>query len=215
MRRIDFAPLLAVVGGAVLLVSLFLHWYQPAITAWTAFEVWDLVLAVLAIAGIWVAVAGALWEAPLRDGALPVIGGAAFVIVVSQLVNHPPAAQGASLQSGAWLGLGGATLMAVAGVLSWGDISLSVSLSSGSRSRDDERERRRPAPAAPESPPPPRRSGRPSPANEAAAIEPEVHEELYPVEERSGPIGADDPELWREPSEDETLPFDHESDERT
>jgi len=52
-------------------------------------------------------------------------------------------------------------------------------------------------------------------ANEAAAVEPEVHEELYPAEERTGPIGADDPELLREPSEDETLPFDRETEERS
>jgi hypothetical protein len=52
----------------------------------------------------------------------------------------------------------------------------------------------------------PRRRGRPSVANEAAAVEPEVHDELYPVHERSGPIGVDDPA---------TLPFDAESDERS
>src|SRR4051794_14322554 len=117
MRRIEFAPLLAALGGLVLLVSLFLHWYQPALTAWTAFEVWDLVLAALALAGVWVALASAVWEAPLRAGALPLLGGSTFVIVVSQIVNHPPAAQGASVQSGAWLGLLGSALMAVAGVL--------------------------------------------------------------------------------------------------
>ena len=65
-------------------------------------------------------------------------------------------------------------------------------------------------------PPEPARRGRgPSPANEAAAMEPEVQDELYPAEEREGPIGADDPELWRDPSEDETLPFDHESEQRS
>jgi hypothetical protein len=185
VRRIDFGPLLAALGGLLLLISLFLHWYQPGLTAWTAFEVWDLVLAVLALAGIWVALAGVLWEAPVRDGVLPLIGGAAFVIVLSQLVNHPPAAQGASLQSGAWLGFGGSAVMAVAGALGLTDISL---------------------PSAPPGKREPRRRGRPSVANEAAAVEPEVHDELYPVQERSGPIGADDPE---------TVPFDAESDERT
>jgi hypothetical protein len=185
VRRIDFGPLLAALGGLLLLIGLFLHWYQPGLTAWTAFEVWDLVLAVLALAGIWVALAGVLWEAPVREGVLPVIGGAAFVIVLSQLVNHPPAAQGASLQSGAWLGFGGSAVMAVAGALGLTDISL---------------------PSAPTRKREPRRRGRPSVANEAAAVEPEVHDELYPVHERSGPIGADDPEV---------VPFDAESDERS
>jgi hypothetical protein len=200
MRRIDFAPVLAALGGLLLLISLFLHWYEPRMSAWTAFEVWDLVLAALALGSIWVAVAHAVWEAPLRAGALPLLGGAALVIVVSQLINHPPAAQGAGLQTGAWLGLGGSALMAAAGALSTANVSLSLSLTS----REHEHE----------PPPEPARRG-PSPANEAAAMEPEVQDELYPAEEREGPIGADDPELWRDPSEDETLPFDHESEERS
>jgi hypothetical protein len=207
MRRIEFAPLLAAVGGIVLFVSLFLHWYQPALTAWTVFEVWDVVLAVLAVAGIWVAVASVAWEASPRDGALPLLGGAAFVIVVSQLINHPPAAQGASVRSGAWLALAGSALMAAAGALKAGNFSLSVSFSSGQR----DRERQRPA-AAPSRARPHRE---PTPANEAAEVEPEVQDELYPAGERSGPIGADDPELWRDPAEDETLPFDAESEERS
>jgi len=207
MRRIEFAPLLAALGGLLLLVSLFLHWYQPGLSAWTVFEVWDLVLAALALGGIWVALANVVWEAPLRDGVLPLLGGAALVIVVSQVINHPPAAQGASLQSGAWLGLGGAALMAAAGVLSTANVSLSLSLSSGGR--------REQQPAAEPTTPLPSRRG-PDPATEAAAVEPEVHEELYPEEERSGPIGADDPEMWKAPEfEGEVAPFDHESDERS
>jgi hypothetical protein len=204
MRRIEFAPLLAALGGVVLFVSLLLHWYQPALTAWTAFEVWDLVLAALALAGVWVAVASALWEAPLRDGALPLLGGSAFVIVVSQLVNHPPAAQGASAQSGAWLALLGSALMAVAGVLKAANVS--VTLSQGERDRE---------PARPAGPPPARRRREPSPANEAAEVEPEVHDELYPAGERKGPIGVDDPEPWTAGPEDETLPFEPESEERS
>jgi hypothetical protein len=209
MRRIEFAPLLAALGGLLLLLSLFLHWYQPGLSAWTVFEVWDLVLAALALGAMWVALANAVWEAPLRDGALSLLGGAALVIVVSQLINHPPAAQGASLQSGAWLGLGGAALIAAAGALSAANVSLSLSMSSGGR-----RERQR-ADEPPTTPLPRTRRG-PDPATEAAAVEPEVHDELYPAEERTGPIGADDPEMWKAPEfEGEVAPFDHESDERS
>ncbi|MEA2356409.1 MAG: hypothetical protein QOD61_2538, partial [Solirubrobacteraceae bacterium] len=49
--RPDTGGLVAAVGGLLLLVSLFLDWYTLAtftVTAWTAFEVWDLVLAALA-----------------------------------------------------------------------------------------------------------------------------------------------------------------------
>jgi hypothetical protein len=204
MRRIEFASLLAALGGLILLVSLFLHWYQPALTAWTAFEVWDLVLAALALAAVWMAVASAVWGAPLREGALPVLGGSAFIIVVSQLVNHPPAAEGASVQAGAWLALLGSALMAMAGVLKGANVSLSVTLSQAPRGR----ERR-------SGPPPAYRHGEPSPANEAAEIEPEVHDELYPAEERRGPIGADDPEPWTAGPEDETHSFEPEGEERS
>jgi hypothetical protein len=193
-RRIDFAPLLAGLGGLALVLSLFLHWYEPRMTAWTAFEVWDLVLAALGLSAVWLAGSQLVLGADPRPGALQLAGGAAFVIVISQLVNHPPAAQGASLEAGSWVALGGSAVMACGGVLSVTDISLSVSFAPRERQAT---------------------GARTTVANEAAAVEPEVHEELYPAEERTGPIGADDPELMREPSEDDTLPFDQETEERS
>jgi hypothetical protein len=189
-QKLDISSLLAALGGLLLFVSLFLHWYQPALTAWTVFEVWDLVLAVLAVAAVWVAVASVVWEAPLNERALSLVGGGAFVIVVSQIVNHPPAAQGASPQIGAWLGLIGSALMAAAGALSFSGVSLSVSYSGA-----------------------PRRRVRPD--TEAAEVEPEVHEELYPEAERRGPIGADDPEPWTAGPDDETLTFEPDTEERS
>jgi hypothetical protein len=203
-RRLDGAPLISALGGLILLVSLFLHWYQPGLSAWTAFEVLDLLLAALAIAALLAGASSVLEERPRTDGALPAIGCAAFVIVVSQLINHPPAAQGAGVQSGAWLGLAGSGLMAAGGLLALAGVSLSLSVSPRHTSR--EAERAEPAP-------PPRRG--PSPASEAAAVEPEVQDELYPEQERRGPIGADDPEPWTASPDDETLTFEPERDERT
>ena len=200
-QKLDIAPVLAAIGAVLLFISLFMHWYQPALSAWTVFEVWDLVLAALAVAAIWVAMANLFREAPLGDRVLPILGGGAFVIVVSQIVNHPPAAQGAKPEVGAWLALFGSALMAAAGVLSAANVS--VTLSSGPRESD------RPA-----SSPRPRRR-QPSPANEAAEVEPEVHDELYPAGERRGPIGADDPEPWTAGPEDETLRVEPESEERS
>jgi len=203
-RRLDTAPLLAALGGVLLFVSLFLHWYQPALSAWTVFEVWDLVLAVLAIAVIWVAVADAFLEAPVGERVLAALGGAAFLIVVSQIVNHPPAAQGARPQVGAWVALFGSALMAAAGALRMGGVSLSLHLSAPSREREPER------PAAAQTPS--RGRYRQTPANEAAEVEPEVHDELYPHGERRGPIGADDPEPWTAGPDDETLRVETEPD---
>ena len=52
-RRLESGPLLVTVGALLLLVSLFLTWYsgQFDLTAWDAFEVWDLVLAALGARG--------------------------------------------------------------------------------------------------------------------------------------------------------------------
>ena len=35
--NIDAGPVLSVAGGLVLLVSLFLDWYEPGVSAWTVF----------------------------------------------------------------------------------------------------------------------------------------------------------------------------------
>lgn len=197
MRRIDVAPLIAALGGLILFVSLFLHWYEPGLSAWTVFEVLDLVLAALALGAI--AVGASALGVPLgaRDRALPWLGGAAFVVVVSQLVNHPPAAQSGSPLAGAWLGLAGATLMAVGGILQATGVSLDLSIQPGRSSSAAG------PPAAPA-----RRPAPSSPANEAAAVEPEVHDELYPEQPRRGPIGANDPEPWTAAPDDETLAFE-------
>ena len=58
-RRIEAGPVLVGLGALLLLISLFLDWYQPAVTAWEAFEVLDLLLAALAIAAL-IAAAGAI-----------------------------------------------------------------------------------------------------------------------------------------------------------
>lgn len=127
MRKINPGVIVAAVGAVVLLISLFLNWYQPGLTAWTSFEVWDLVLAALAVATL-VVVAADLgwWRGPLPTTRLLAIGLAALLIVVAALLNHPPVAIGRDVQSGAWIGLLGAALMAIGGILSEARVSLSL-----------------------------------------------------------------------------------------
>jgi hypothetical protein len=138
-ERIDGGRALAGVGGIVLIVSLFLHWFKPAMTAWDAFEVLDLVLAFLALVAI-VHAAPPLARAirvPEEPSALfPVIGIVAFVLVAAALVNHPPTALGRGPTVGAWLALGGTALMAIGGALSAARISVVVSVRPRSRSTD-------------------------------------------------------------------------------
>jgi hypothetical protein len=137
-ERFDGGHLIAAVGAVALLVSLFLDWYGPgelglgsAITAWTAFEITDLLLALIAIAALLGMAALTIPSAPLPEqpgNAPPILGAAAFILVALNLIDVPPAAQGASLETGAWVALGGAALMLIGGVLAVTRVSLVVSL---------------------------------------------------------------------------------------
>lgn len=116
--RISLGPIVTALGAILLLVSLFLDWFEPGFSAWTGFEVWDLVLALLALLAL---LAAARHVGALRDGpALPLWlpGAVALAIVASQLINHPPAADGADKLTGAWLALAGAAVMALGSLLS-------------------------------------------------------------------------------------------------
>ena len=130
-RRIDTAPVLAAASALLLLVSLFLDWYSPDDSAWTAFEAWDLVLAAVAVAALAAAARalGLVGSWPRRtDGLLPLLGAVALVIVASQLLNPPPNALDRELEVGAWLGFVGAIGLAVAGVMSAARVSFEVSV---------------------------------------------------------------------------------------
>lgn len=147
-RRISVGPLIALVGALLLLVSLFLDWWEQ-LTAFTVFEVLDLALAVLAVIAILTvanAVGARLGEG-LRVGsrALLPVALVALLIVVSQLLNDPPAVAGSEADPdlGIWLALAGALLMAAGSLLSVARISVALDV--------EQRERR--APAAADEPP--------------------------------------------------------------
>ncbi len=148
MRRLETGSLAAALGAVLLLVSLFLEWYQPDLTGWDAFEVWDLVLAAIAVAVIGAAAAELeWWRGPMPGVELAVAGSCAVVIVLAALINHPPAAVGRGVERGAWLGLGGAVLILLGGVMSRAGVSLSFSVEPRPRSGP-------PRGAEPVSPPP-------------------------------------------------------------
>jgi hypothetical protein len=127
MRRFETGSLVAAAGAALLLVSLFLSWFEPGISAWDAFEVWDLVLAGLALA-VLASVAGEVgwWRGPAPAVELAVLGGCALLIVAAALLNHPPAASGRSLDGGAWMALGGAVLIVAGGLMDRLGVSLDL-----------------------------------------------------------------------------------------
>ena len=145
-ERFDGGRLIAAVGAVALLVSLFLDWYGPgelglgsAITAWTAFEITDLLLAVISIAALLGMAAITIPSAPLPQqprNSPAILGGVAFVLVALNLINVPPAANGASLETGAWIALAGSALMLIGGVLAVTRISFVVSLAPRERTAD-------------------------------------------------------------------------------
>ena len=114
---IDGGRIVVALGALILFVSLFLEWYglvtgvgDGAISAWTAFEIVDLLLALLAIA----AIAAVIEPLTARTPRLPsttaaVAGPAALLLVFVSLINRPPVVQAidAELEVGAWLALAG------------------------------------------------------------------------------------------------------------
>ena len=120
--RLDAGRLLIGLGAVALLVSLFLDWYgEPGafgdgVSAWTAFEIVDIVLAVLALVALasvlrGVAPAGRLPSVP--DTIAGTAAFAALILVVVSLIDEPPAVFGADRETGAWVALGATVVMAL------------------------------------------------------------------------------------------------------
>jgi hypothetical protein len=126
---------LAAAGGILLFVSLFLHWYEPGHSAWTVFEVWDLVLAVLAAGTVVDAAARLGWRAGRRQADHWLLGmaAAALLIVIVNLINPPPAATGEGRMLGAWLALVAAGLMLVGALMAVAHLSLAIQVEGRAR----------------------------------------------------------------------------------
>ena len=120
--------LLIGVGAIVLVVSLFLDWFEPGLSAWTVFEVWDLVLAGLALLALAGVVSRLEFGARRPDSWLLIPAIVAPVVVVVSLLNHPPAAQGADQDPliGIWLALAGSLLMALGALVAIARISVAL-----------------------------------------------------------------------------------------
>ena len=124
--HIPIGPVVAAVGGVLLIVSLGLDWYGP-FSGFSSFEFLDLLLVVLALVTLAVlAAALGLLRTPLRPGTPLVVGVVALLVVVSQLINHPPVGNGRDVETGLWLGLGGAALMLAGAILSTARIAIAV-----------------------------------------------------------------------------------------
>jgi len=127
-RRFEVGPILVALGAIALLVSLFLDWYG-GLTAWEAFEVVEVMLAVLAATALVIA-AGLL--APdleyVERRWLPAVILGVVVLVAAEIVDPPPAAGDQAPATGAWIALASALVMLAGAVLTFGRVSLAVSV---------------------------------------------------------------------------------------
>src|SRR3954469_10936566 len=134
-QRLDLGTALQALGAVLVLIALFLRWYDPGGSAWRVFEIVDLLLAALAVAALAVT-AGRL--AGGDEGTprwVQAVGLAVLVIVAYELIDKPPAARDSALQTGAWLALGGGVLMAIGALLHRARIGIIIDV----RERDPRR----------------------------------------------------------------------------
>jgi hypothetical protein len=152
VSRLRPADVLAGIGGAVLLGSLWLHWYgldagalirgddshstgwtlyAPlggyGATAWQAFSVIDVLLAIAALLAIGVPVSSVLARSPAMPVAfalLATVGGAiAVLLVLYRIVDQPGSNALVAVKAGAWIGLAGAVITLVGSWLALADDS--------------------------------------------------------------------------------------------
>ena len=112
MRRLRDGEWIAGAGGVALLAALLLHWYGTGpfeATAWQAFGVLDVVLALLALVPLALVVTQATRESPSIPAAFSVFsavaGLLAALLILYRIVNQPGSNELVDVQLGAWLGL--------------------------------------------------------------------------------------------------------------
>jgi hypothetical protein len=132
-ERFDAGTGLVAVGAVLLLVSLFIRWYDPGGDAWAVFESLDLLLAGAAACGL-LAVAPRFGTGGLGR-ALPVISVAAFAVVLVQLIDPPLLVRHSDLATGAWLALAATATMSLGAILGAASISVTVDVRGRERRR--------------------------------------------------------------------------------
>jgi hypothetical protein len=116
LSRLRQGDVIAGLGGVALLVVMFLHWYAVSLggivtvglTAWQAFSVTDLILALTAVSGISLAVLTVSRRSPALPVAAGVItttlGAIALLLVFYRILNQPGPNDVVEVKFGAFLG---------------------------------------------------------------------------------------------------------------
>jgi hypothetical protein len=110
-RRLSRGDWIALIGGVVMLVALFLPWYSAgdqSVTAWEAMALDDVILAItalLAIGATLVVAIPRLMSVSVATTSLAILPAAVgLVLTIYRLVSPAPEVD-VSLEIGAWLGL--------------------------------------------------------------------------------------------------------------
>jgi hypothetical protein len=117
LRRLRAGELIAGVAGLVLLVSLFLSWYDGR-SGWESLGILDVILALVALDAIAIPILTAAYPVPAlplaHQSLTTLVASVAFLLVVGRVLNIPDWADGR--EGGLWIALV-ATLGVVAGGL--------------------------------------------------------------------------------------------------
>jgi hypothetical protein len=130
LRRLRTGEWIAAASGVALLVSLWLPWYSAATdsaSAWQSLAVLDVVLALVAAAGVALLPITATQRVPAVPIAFSVFvayaGMLAVILVLARLLNLPDGAEGR--EWGVWLALAAALGVAAGALLAMRDERLS------------------------------------------------------------------------------------------
>jgi hypothetical protein len=144
------ADYVAGIGGLVLLVSLWLHWYGIDFrvllppgqragvlnvlttrtgsfdgNAWQVFSVLDIVFCLIALVAIGVPVTAATTTSPAKPIAFAILGtvfsALAVVLILYRIANQPGSNAIIAVKPGAWIGLAGAVIALVGSYLAMAD----------------------------------------------------------------------------------------------
>src|SRR4051812_4761771 len=134
-QRLDLGTALQALGAVLVLIALFLRWYDPGGSAWRVFEIVDLLLAALAVAAIAVTLGRLGRGDEDTPGWVQALSLAVLVVVAYELLDRPPAARSSDLQTGAWIALGGAGAMALGALLHRARIGITIDVRERDRRR--------------------------------------------------------------------------------
>src|SRR3954463_4145253 len=106
-QRLDLGTALQALGAVLVLIALFLRWYDPGGSAWRVFEIVDLLLAALAVAAIAVTLGRLGRGDEDSPGWVQALSLAVLVVVAYGMLDSPPGPRGADLATRRWEARGG------------------------------------------------------------------------------------------------------------